>query len=124
MHKYAKGLAATAAATVLFSGASLFAGAALAGDDAEMIKFGKESAFDRKRGNCLACHMAGDGVSPGDLGPPLIAMKARFPDPAKLRAQIYDPMAANPETRMPPYGKHQIISDKELDAIVAYLYTL
>ena len=90
----------------------------------EQIKLGKQVAYDRKKGNCLACHMAGDGESPGDIGPPLIAMKARFPDAAKLRAQIYDPAVANPDTRMPPFGKHQIVSEKELDAIVAFLYTL
>lgn len=90
----------------------------------EQIAMGKQVAYDRRKGNCLACHMAGEGESPGDLGPPLIAMKARFPDAAKLRAQIYDPATANPNTRMPPFGKHKIVSEKELDAIVAYLYTL
>ena len=38
--------------------------------------------------------------------------------------QLYDPGATNPNTRMPPFGKHQIISDGEIDAIVEYLYTL
>ena len=51
-------------------------------------------------------------------------MKARFPDPAKAQAQINDPMAAKPETRMPPYGKHQVITDKEIEAIITYRYTL
>ncbi len=92
--------------------------------DADQIKYGKEVAFDRKKGNCLSCHMMDDGVSPGDLGPPLIAMKVRFPDRAKLRAQIWDAQIANPGTRMPPFGKHQALSEKEIDAIVDYLYTL
>jgi sulfur-oxidizing protein SoxX len=68
--------------------------------------------------------MIEDGSSPGDIGPPLVAMKARFPDKAKLREQIADPTIANPNTRMPPFGKHRIISDSEIDAIVEYLYTL
>ena len=51
-------------------------------------------------------------------------MKARFPDKAKLRAQVWDPQVANPGTRMPPFGKHKILSEKEIDAIVEYLYTL
>lgn len=92
--------------------------------NADTIKLGKEVAFDRKKGNCLACHMIGDGPSPGNIGPPLVAMKARFPDKKKLHDQIWDPMVANPASRMPPFGKHQIISAKELDAIVEYLYTL
>lgn len=92
--------------------------------DAEVLKLGRDTAFDRKKGNCLACHMMGDGESPGDIGPPLVAMAARFPDKAKLRAQLFDPQVANPATRMPPFGKHKIVSDEELDAIVEYLYTL
>lgn len=90
----------------------------------DLVSQGKELAFDRRKGNCLACHMIEDGSSPGDIGPPLVAMKARFPDKEKLRAQIYDPMIINPNTRMPPFGKHRIISDSEIDAIVEYLYTL
>ena len=92
--------------------------------DANTIKLGKEVAYDRKKGNCLACHMMDDGVSPGDIGPPLIAMRARFPDRAKLRSQIWDAQMSNPGTRMPPFGKHQALSEKEIDAVVDYLYTL
>ena len=92
--------------------------------EAEVVKMGKEAAWDRRKGNCLACHMMGDGVSPGDIGPPLIAMKARFPDRAKLRAQIWDATASNPGSRMPPFGKHKALSETEIDAIVDYLYTL
>ena len=54
----------------------------------------------------------------------LLAPGAGAADEAKLRARIYDPLASNPDTRMPPCGKHQIITDEELEAIVAYLYTL
>lgn len=90
----------------------------------DKLAMGKDVAFDRKKGNCLACHMIGDGPSPGDIGPPLVAMQARFADKQKLRDQIWDPMKANPNTRMPPFGKHKILSDEEIDAIVEYLYTL
>ena len=107
----------------LCTGAGLMPTAAVAADEAT-IKFGKEVAYDRKKGNCLACHMMDDGASPGDIGPPLIAMQARFPDREKLRAQIWDAQVANPGTRMPPFGKHQALSEKEIDAIVDYLYTL
>ena len=112
-----------AAAAVLLTGTGLTTQLARAAD-AETIKLGKDVAYDRKKGNCLACHMMGDGESPGDLGPPMIAMKARFPDRAKLRAQVYDATQNNPNSRMPPFGKHRIVSEQELDAIVDYLYTL
>ena len=107
----------------MFTGASVLPGVAGAASE-ESIKMGKEVAVDRRKGNCLACHMMGDGVSPGDIGPPLIAMKARFPDRAKLRTQIWDAQVANPGTRMPPFGKHKALSEAEIDAIVDYLYTL
>ena len=37
------------------------------------IAEGKKLAFDRKKGNCLACHMIDDGELAGNSGPPLIA---------------------------------------------------
>ena len=45
---------------------------------ADNIAEGKVT-FDRKKGNCLACHMIEDGELAGNNGPPLVAMKARFP---------------------------------------------
>jgi sulfur-oxidizing protein SoxX len=51
-------------------------------------------------------------------------MKARFPDKAVLRAQIWDATKANPNSAMPPFGRNMILSDKEIDLIVEYIYTL
>lgn len=95
---------------------------AMAADDA--VAQGKEIAFDRKKGNCLGCHAIEGGSLPGNIGPPLIAMKARFPDKAKLRAQIWDATARNPYTPMPPFGKHGALSDKEIDLITEFIHTL
>ena len=91
---------------------------------ADEIAAGKKVAFDRKKGNCLACHMIADGALPGNIGPPLIAMKARFPDKADLRAQIWDSTVANPNTIMPPFGKHRILSEKEVDLVTEFIYSL
>lgn len=91
---------------------------------ASAVEQGKEVAFDRKKGNCLACHQIEGGDLPGNIGPPLIAMKARFPDKARLRAQIWDSTKANPNTIMPPFGRHKILSEKEIDQIVEFVYTL
>lgn len=115
MRKPAKSAAIAAVAL-----ATLFAGAA----NADSVAKGKEVGYDRTKGNCLGCHMAGDGESPGELGPPLIAMKARFPDRAVLRATIWDRPSVNPATLMPPFGKHKALSEEEIDAIVDWLYTL
>lgn len=95
----------------------------IAATDAEIAE-GKKVAFDRKKGNCLACHAIADGNLPGNIGPPLVAMKARFPDKSVIRAQIYDPSVKNPRTVMPPFGKHGILTDKEIDLITEYIYTL
>jgi len=124
MRKTARFATTALSLAALFAGASMMPSAAGAAAHSEIIKKGKEVAFDRRKGNCLACHMMDDGASPGDIGPPLIAMKARFPDKAKLRAQIWDPMVNNPGTRMPPFGKYKALTEAEIDAIVEYLYTL
>ena len=92
--------------------------------DEAMIEKGREVAFDRKKGNCLACHVIADGSLPGNQGPPLVAMQARFPDKAVLKAQISNPLEQNPNSIMPPFGLHNIISSDDIDAIVEYLYTL
>ena len=88
------------------------------------IEKGKKLAFDRKKGNCLACHSIQGAVSPGNIAPALIAMKARFPDRAVLRAQIWDATVKNPETSMPPFGKHRALTEKEVDLITDYIWTL
>ena len=85
---------------------------------------GKKIAFDRSKGNCLACHAIDDGEMPGNIAPPLLAMKARFPDRAVLRSQIWDATSKNPITTMPPFGRHHILSDADIDKIIDYLYTL
>ncbi len=91
------------------------------GDD---VAEGKEIAFDRKKGNCLACHAIDDGTLAGNGGPPLLQMKVRFPEKADLRAQIWDATEKNPNSLMPPFGRHGILSDQDIDKIVEYLYTL
>lgn len=85
---------------------------------------GKELTFNRKKGNCLACHQIADGSLNGNVAPPLFHMKARFPDKAVLRAQIWDSRVKNKTTVMPPFGTHGILSAKEIDLIVDYIYSL
>ncbi len=92
--------------------------------DSSVIEKGKAVAYDRVKGNCLACHAMDDGTLPGNIGPPLIAMKARFPDKAKLRAQIWDATVANPNSIMIPFGRNKVLTEEEIDQIVEYVYTL
>ncbi len=92
--------------------------------DRDVLLQGKSISFDAGKGNCLACHRIEDGESPGDLGPPLVSIQARYPDRAQLRKQLWDPMELNPASRMPPFGRHRILTEAELDMVVEYLYTL
>lgn len=88
------------------------------------IENGKKLAFDRKKGNCLACHQIEGGTLAGNIGPPLVAMKARFPDYDKMKAQIADPRLTNPNTIMIPFGPHAVLSAKEIELVSQFIYTL
>ena len=94
------------------------------GADTGRLEKGKQLATTRSKGNCLACHEMDGGKLAGNLGPPLLAMKLRFPDKAELRAQVWDATERNPDSRMPPFGKHGILSEEEIDLIVDYIYSL
>ncbi len=95
-------------------------------DEAPNVAAGRQLAFEIAKGNCLACH-----TFPGDsrantlanIGPPLLAIRSRFPDRAQLRGRLWDPMQTNPNTVMPPFGKHRILSRDEIELIIDYLYT-
>jgi len=115
--------AACAISTIMLSTSVLAQAAAAA--PKEMT--GKELAFNNRKGNCLACHgmpTVPDAESTGLYGPPLIAMSARFPDKAKLRAQIWDATAFNPSSTMIPFGKHQVLTEAEIDKVVDFIYGL
>ncbi len=99
----------------------LAAGVAVA-DDA--LERGKAIAFDRNQGNCLSCHMIDDGELPGNSAPPLVVMKARYPDREALRAQVWDATVRNPITVMPPYGRHRILTEEQIDLVVDYIHSL
>ena len=107
---------------LLISCISILGGISVANADA--ISDGKKIALDRKKGNCLTCHMIAGGSLAGNIGPPLIAMKARFPNKADLRAQIWDSTAKNPNTIMPPFGLNRILTDKEIDLVTEYILSL
>jgi len=96
-------------------------------DRAERIVAGARLSQDVFKGNCLACHaMPSDAnaVTSANIGPPLVGIRARFPDREQLRRRIWDAGLVNPDTVMPPFGRHQILTPDEIDLIVDYLYTL
>jgi L-cysteine S-thiosulfotransferase len=99
----------------------------LAGAPVSRVDAGRRLAHDFDKGNCLACHAAPSdpqAITRANIAPPLTAMRERFSDRAVLRSQIWDASQRNPETIMPPFGRHLILSDDEIELIIDYLYTL
>lgn len=90
----------------------------------EEVEKGKDVVYTRTKGNCISCHMLPGGELPGNYGPPLIQMKARFPNREDLYQQIYDARYKNSKTIMPPFGAHNMLTDDEINWLVDYLYTL
>jgi L-cysteine S-thiosulfotransferase len=85
---------------------------------------GKAVAEDRGKGNCLACHMIVGAESPGAIGPALIAMQTRYPSKEALAKQIWDATVKAPEAAMPPFGKHEILTNQEFVDVVEYIWSL
>ncbi|WP_233519322.1 sulfur oxidation c-type cytochrome SoxX [endosymbiont of Ridgeia piscesae] len=104
--------------------ASLVTAPAMAAGAASAMEEGKKLAFTRKKGNCLACHLIEGGKAAGNIGPPLLAMKARYPNKKDLHDQIWDATAKNPESPMPAFGKYEALSAAEIDKIVDFIWSL
>jgi L-cysteine S-thiosulfotransferase len=86
-----------------------------------------EALSARDKGNCLACHQLPDGVGPpnrSDVGPRLEGGRMRTLGKSRLRELVSDPTASNPDTVMPPFGKHRLLDAAEIDRIVEYLHAL
>lgn len=101
---------------------------------------GKAVAINSDMGNCLICHHISAPEVPsdaaGDLGPSLDGIGSRMGE-AQLRQRIVDPRVILPDTIMPAYhatdgltrvdpfyaGK-PILSDQDVEDLVAYLLTL
>jgi len=115
--------------TLFFALSVIFATSAIGSAKAEeiqesAIEQGKNIAFNRKKGNCLACHYVQGGTLMGTTGPGLIAMKQRFPEREKLVAQVTDARINNKNTIMPPFGTHGALTEQEIELVVDWLYTL
>lgn len=90
------------------------------------VEEGKKLAFTNSKGNCIACHMIAGGAEPGEIGPPLMAMQARYPDRQKLFDKLWGKPGVElmPESQMLPFGKHKVLTDDEINKIVDFMYTL
>lgn len=106
----------------------LAAAAALAAGSAwGQASEGRELFTRPDKGNCLACHQVPEGAGPAvrsTVGPRLDAQRLRGWDRERLRELLADPMRANPDTVMPPYGRHRILEAGEIDRLIDYLHAL
>ena len=122
MRKTAKFLTTASAAILLIGTAALAPTTVMAVDD-ELAAQGKKIATDRKKGNCFTCHNYKGAHLAGNMGPPLTGVSSR-----KSRKEIYDQVwdstKANPNTTMPPFGKYEVLSDKEINAVTEWVLTL
>jgi sulfur-oxidizing protein SoxX len=73
--------------------------------------------------HCEQCHQIKGLQNFGNIGPSLLDLKARYPDRKEVAAIIFDETKRNPQTVMMPFGRNLILTQKEIDTIVDYLYT-
>jgi sulfur-oxidizing protein SoxA len=88
---------------------------------------GQKLAFDRSRGGgCLACHIMGPKTAevPGNVGPDLSEIGTAGRTDQWFFNYVFDPRVYNPQSMMPPWGKHGFYKDDEIRDIVAFLKTL
>jgi L-cysteine S-thiosulfotransferase len=79
------------------------------------------------KGNCIACHQLPEGAGPAtraDVGPRLEGTRMRALGKSAVRQALVDPMPANPDTIMPPFGRHRLLDAAEIDRLVDFLVAL
>lgn len=79
------------------------------------------------KGHCIACHQLPAGAGPqtrADVGPALEGTRMRSLGRDALREILADPTKRNPDTVMPPYGRHRILSAPEIERLAEFLHAL
>jgi len=122
MRKPAKFLTTASAIFMLLGAAALTPTVAMA-VDAELAAEGKKIATDRKKGNCFTCHAYTGAHLAGNIGPALNGVSKRK-SRKEIYDQIWDATKANPNSSMPPFGKYEVLSAKEVDAVTEWVLTL
>lgn len=99
---------------------------------------GREIAINRKKGNCLACHIMPipEQSFHGETAPDLNGVASRY-EVGELRLRVVNPKILNPDTMMPAFyrndGFHRvakkfqgktILSPQDVEDLLAYLMTL
>jgi len=122
MRKTAKFLTTASAVLMLLGTAALTPTVAMA-VDGELAAKGKKIATNRKKGNCFTCHDYKGAHLAGNIGPSLNGIGKRK-SKKQIFDQIWDATKANPNTTMPPFGKYEILSKKDIKAVAEWVSTL
>lgn len=122
MRKPAKFLT-TASAVLMLIGVAALAPTTAMAVDAELAAKGKKIATNRKKGNCFTCHDYKGAHLAGNLGPSLNGVSKRL-SRKKIYDQIWDATKANKHSSMPPFGKYEILSKKDINALTEWVLTL
>ena len=122
MRKTAKFLTTASAVLMLIGTAALTPTVAMAVDD-ELAAQGKKIATNRKKGNCFTCHAYKGAHLAGNLGPALNGIGKRK-SRKEIYDQIWDATKANPNSTMIPFGRHEVLSNKEINALTEWVLTL
>ena len=72
------------------------------------------------KGYFIACHKVPAQAGPAtrsNLGPALAGARMRELGSSRLHELLRDPTPANPDTVMPPFGKHHILEEREIDRV-------
>lgn len=136
MRKIPKILTGASVAAILMGGLTLptqvFASGEMPSEEAcesasDPVTKGGCVATDRKKGNCHTCHLfkgiEKTRLQAGNIGPPLVQLGKRYTK-QQLRVRIFDATKINPQSPMPPFGRHKILNDKEIDLVVEWMMTL
>lgn len=98
---------------------------------------GRKTAINKKKGNCLACHVMPipEQQFHGDIGPDLTEVGNSL-NAAEMRIRLADPKLLNPGTIMPAFlkpGTHRVLkkfkgkallTPQEVEDVIAYMLTL
>jgi sulfur-oxidizing protein SoxX len=107
----------------LLAAAAAMAAAAAWGQSAD----GRDLFTRPDKGNCIACHQVPEGSGPAvraDVGPRLDAARLKGWDRKRLRGILDDPTLANPDSVMPPYGRHHLLEAREIERVIDFLHAL
>lgn len=89
----------------------------------QQIAAGKKIATTKKLGNCAACHNFAGAVEPGNIGPELKDVKSMVPDRKTFYAIVFNEMKRNPQTIMPAFGQNLILTPKQINEVIDFMYT-